>query len=83
MVLELRGTRTTVVNGEAFPNQCDPYSLYVQLSRYPSLDGIILLSKAREWDVVGNNIPEDIAAAEKRLQQLSEITISRVETWKW
>lgn len=30
------------------PSQCDPYSLHVQLSRSRSLDGIMLLSKARE-----------------------------------
>ena len=83
VALELRGTRTTVVNGEAVPSQCDPYSLYVQLSRCPSLDGIMLLSRARERDVAGNTVPESMAAAEKRLEQLSEATISDVETWHW
>jgi len=83
MALELRGTRSTVLNGEAVPSQCDLYSLYVQLSRYSSLDGFMLLSRARKWDVVGNNIPEDMAAAEKRLQQLSEDTISNAESRNW
>ncbi|EGY20851.1 uncharacterized protein VDAG_02375 [Verticillium dahliae VdLs.17] len=45
VALELRGTRTMRVDSRAVPTQCDPYSLYVQLSRCKSLDGIILLSK--------------------------------------
>ena len=57
---------------QAVPTQCDPYSLYVQLSRCPSLDGIILLSKAQERDIVGNTVPENMAVAEKRLERLSE-----------
>jgi hypothetical protein len=81
--LELRGTRTTVVEGKAVPSQCDPYSLYVQLSRCPSLDGIMLLSRAQERDIVGNTVPENMAAAEKRLEQLSEATIRDAETWDW
>jgi len=72
-----------VVNGEAVPSQCDPYSLYVQLSRCPSLDGIMLLSRAREWDIVANTVPEVMTAAEKRLEQLSEATIREAETWDW
>ncbi|KAM4061915.1 hypothetical protein HRG_013435 [Hirsutella rhossiliensis] len=47
VALELRGTRTTKVDGRAVPSQCDPYSLYVQLSRCRTLDGITLVSKAR------------------------------------
>ncbi|KAL8281709.1 hypothetical protein RB600_005247 [Gaeumannomyces tritici] len=81
VALELRGTRTTVVNSEAVPSQCDPYSLYVQLSRCPSPDGIMLLSRARERDIVGNTVPEVMTAAEKRLEQLSEATIREAETW--
>ncbi|KAF1807901.1 hypothetical protein P152DRAFT_469269 [Eremomyces bilateralis CBS 781.70] len=50
VALELRGTRVTNIDGKAVASQCDPYSLYVQLSRCPSLDGIMLLSKARERD---------------------------------
>ncbi|KAF2195841.1 hypothetical protein K469DRAFT_722885 [Zopfia rhizophila CBS 207.26] len=50
VALELRGTRTTTIDGQAVPTQCDPYSLYVQLSRCRSLDGIMLISKARERD---------------------------------
>jgi len=81
--LELRGTRMTVINGEAVPSQCDPYSLYVQLSRCPSLDGIMLLSRARERDIVGSTEPEAMSAAEKRLEQLSEVAIREAETWDW
>ncbi|KAH0538928.1 hypothetical protein FGG08_004519 [Glutinoglossum americanum] len=33
VALELRGTRTTNIDGQAVPSQCDPSSLYVQLSR--------------------------------------------------
>lgn len=33
VALELRGTRTTNFDGQAVASQCDPYSLYVQLSR--------------------------------------------------
>ena len=38
--------------------------------------GIMLLSRAQERDVVGTTVPEIMAAAEKRLQQLSEETLS-------
>uniref|UniRef100_A0A8H7K5F3 Uncharacterized protein n=1 Tax=Bionectria ochroleuca TaxID=29856 RepID=A0A8H7K5F3_BIOOC len=75
VALELRGTRTTNIDGKVVPSQCDPYSLYVQLSRCPSLDGIILVSKARERDLVGNRIPTNMAAAEARLDLLSQETI--------
>lgn len=80
VALELRGAHTIMVNGEAIASQCDPYSLYVQLSQCPSLDSIMLLSRARERDVAGNTVPENMVAAEKRLEQLSEATISDVET---
>jgi hypothetical protein len=76
VALELRGTRTTNIDGQSVPSQCDPYSLYVQLSRCRSLDGIMLLSKARERDIVGNTVPQDMAAAEKRLELLSDATSS-------
>jgi len=83
VALELRGTRTTKVNGETVPSSCDPYSLYVQLSRCRSLDGIMLLSKVRERDMVGNNVPENMAAAEKRLDLLSDATVKEAESWDW
>jgi hypothetical protein len=79
VALELRGTRTTNINGQAVPSQCDPYSLYVQLSRCRSLDGIMLISKARERDIVGNKVPENMIAAEERLELLSEATIREAE----
>ena len=66
---------------KAVPSQCDPYSLYVQPSQCPSLDGIMLLSRARERDIVGNTVTEIMTAAEKRLEQLSEATIREAETW--
>ncbi|KAM4055547.1 AAA domain-containing protein [Hirsutella rhossiliensis] len=47
VALELRGARTTTVEGRAVASPCDPYSLYVQLSRCPTLDGIMLVSEAR------------------------------------
>ncbi len=83
VVLELRGTRTTNINGQVVPTQCDPYSLYVQLSRCRSLDGIILLSVARERDFVGNKVPDNMIAAEERLEQLSDVTIREAEIWDW
>jgi hypothetical protein len=52
--------------------------LYVQLSHCTSLSGIILLWRARERDVVGNTIPENMAEAERRLEQLSEAAIRDV-----
>lgn len=78
MAVELRGTMN--VDGRAIPSQCDPYSLYVQLSRCSSLDGIMLLSKARERDIVGNTVPENMVVAEKRLEELSEATIREAES---
>jgi hypothetical protein len=83
VALELRRSRTIKVRGEAVPSQCDPYSLYVQLSRCRSLDGIMLSSKAREKDIVGNAVPENMATAEERLELLSEATIREAETWDW
>lgn len=75
VALELRGTRTMNIEGQRIPSQCDPYSLYVQLSRCRSLSGIMLLSKVRERDVVGNTVPQSMAEAENRLEELSEATI--------
>ncbi|XP_044717365.1 PIF1-like helicase domain-containing protein [Hirsutella rhossiliensis] len=75
VALELRGTRTTNVGGRAVPSQCDPYSLYVQLSRCPTLDGIMLVSKVRERDLVGNRVPGEMTAAQARLEELSDRTV--------
>ncbi|KAK3324914.1 hypothetical protein B0H66DRAFT_615116, partial [Apodospora peruviana] len=83
VALELRGTRTMVMNNEVVASQCDPYSLYVQLSRYRTLESIRLLSKVRERDFIGNSMPENMTAAEKRLEQLSEATVGAAETWGW
>lgn len=43
----------------------------------------MLLSKARERGVVGNNVPENMVAAEKRLEELSEETFREAEKWGW
>jgi len=87
VALELRGTTTAQVCGQAIPSQCDPYSLYVQLSRCTSLQGIMLLSKVRERDIIGNTVPENMVAAERRLEELSETTIRQAEAeaerWGW
>ncbi|KAL8393665.1 hypothetical protein RB595_003412 [Gaeumannomyces hyphopodioides] len=83
VALELRGTRTTNIDGQAVPSQCDPYSLYVQLSRCPLLNGIMLLSKARKRDFVGNKVPDNMVAAKERLEMLSKATIKDTESWDW
>jgi hypothetical protein len=83
VALELRGTRTINLNGEVVPSMCDPYGLYVQLSRSRSLGGIMLLSKVRERDIVGNTVPENMVAAEKMLERLSQRTIADAEQWDW
>ncbi|KJZ68071.1 hypothetical protein HIM_12538 [Hirsutella minnesotensis 3608] len=81
VALELRGTRTTIVNGRAVPSQCDPYSLYVQLSRCRTLDGIVLVSRVRERDLVANRVPEEMTAAQARLERLSEGTVQEALSW--
>jgi PIF1-like helicase len=81
VALELRGTRTVQICGQVVPSQCDPYSLYVQLSRSQSLHGIMLLSKVRERDIIGNIIPENMVKAEEKLEELSEATIREAEDW--
>ncbi|KJZ74132.1 hypothetical protein HIM_06363 [Hirsutella minnesotensis 3608] len=81
VALELRGTRTTKVDGMIVAAQCDPYSLYVQLSRCRTLDGIMLVSKVRERDLVGNRVPVDMTAAQARLEVLSERTVEEASRW--
>jgi hypothetical protein len=83
VALELRGTRTVQVYGQAVLSQCDPYSLFVQLSRCSSLQSIMLLSKVRERDIIGNTMAENMVAAEKKLEELSEATTREVEGWDW
>ncbi|KAJ2900245.1 HET-domain-containing protein [Zalerion maritima] len=46
----------------------------LQLARCPTLDSIMLLSKVQELDFIGNTVPENMAAAEKRLELPSEAT---------
>ncbi|KJZ68806.1 hypothetical protein HIM_11810 [Hirsutella minnesotensis 3608] len=81
VALELRGTRTSNIDGRAVSSQCDPYSLYVQLSRCPTLDGIMLVSKVRERDLVGNKVPDEMTDAEARLGQLSDKTVREASGW--
>lgn len=80
VALELHGTRTMNIDGQLVPSPCDPYSLYVQLSRCPSLNGIMLLSKVRERDFIGNKVPESMVAAEERLELLSNATVEEAES---
>jgi hypothetical protein len=42
----------------------------------------MLLSKVRERDIIGNTIPANMIAAEKRLEELSAATIQEAETWE-
>ncbi|KAJ6437585.1 membrane protein [Purpureocillium lavendulum] len=81
VALELRGTRTTNVDGRAVPAHCDPYSLYVQLSRCRTLDGIMLVSKVRERDLVGNRVPEEMTAAQAKLEELGQRTVEEALRW--
>ncbi|KJZ68031.1 hypothetical protein HIM_12579 [Hirsutella minnesotensis 3608] len=81
VALELRGTRTRKMDGMVVPSQCDPYSLYVQLSHCRTLDGIMLVSKLRERDLVGNRVPEEMTAAQARLEVLSERTVEEALRW--
>jgi hypothetical protein len=41
----------------------------------------MLLSRARERDIIGNMVPENIVEAEKKLEELSEATIQEAESW--
>ncbi|KAL3954401.1 hypothetical protein ACCO45_009964 [Purpureocillium lilacinum] len=81
VALELRGTHTTNVGGRAVPAQCDPYSLYVQLSRCRTLDGIMLVSRVRERDLVGNRVPDEMRSAQARLEELSDETVGEALEW--
>ena len=71
------------IDGEVVPSRCDPYSLYVQLSRCESLDSMILVSKARGIDFIGNRVPEDMVIGERQLEKLSDETVREAETWDW
>jgi PIF1-like helicase len=83
VALELRGAGTMKVNGKKEPSPCNAYSLYVQLSRCRSLDGIMLVSPVRPQDFIGNRVPAEMAAAERRLESLSDATIREAESWGW
>ncbi|GJN72473.1 hypothetical protein PLICBS_006546 [Purpureocillium lilacinum] len=81
VALELRGTRTANVGGRTLASPCDPYSLYVQLSRCPTLGGIMLVSRERERDLIGNRVPEEMSAAQGRLEGLSAKTVREAASW--
>jgi hypothetical protein len=66
-LLELRGNRVT--NGQ--PSKCDFTSLYVQLSRCKTLQGIKLLNIVRPQDFLGNKPDQVIVDAMKRLADLA------------
>ncbi|RSL75853.1 hypothetical protein CDV31_017401 [Fusarium ambrosium] len=53
----------------------------VQLSRCRSLDGIMLTSKVRERDLVGNRVPHEMTVAEARLEELSDRTVQEALRW--
>jgi hypothetical protein len=71
VALDISGNRLR--NGET--GRCDPYSVYVQLSRSRSLRNVVLLSQAREQDFIGNKVPDEMAQAERMLENLSEETL--------
>ncbi|KAJ3454832.1 hypothetical protein MRS44_013432 [Fusarium solani] len=70
VLLELRGNRMT--NGQ--PSKCDFTSLYVQLSRCRTLQGIKLLSPVRPQDFIGNKLDQNIIDAMQRLTDLAAET---------
>jgi len=43
----------------------------------------MLLFKVRERDLVGNNVPENMASTEKRLDLLSNATVRDAESCDW
>jgi hypothetical protein len=70
VLLELRGNRMT--NGQ--PSKCDFTSLYVQLSRCRTLQGIKLLSPVRHEDFIGNKLDQSIVDGMQRLTDLAAET---------
>ena len=56
------------------------FVLTVQLSRCPTLDGIMLVSKVRDRDFVGNRVPNEMSA-HARLEKLSENTLQEAVGW--
>lgn len=74
--VELRGTRMIRSAGETTASPCDPYSLYVQLSRCRTLADLTLVSEVRPEDFLNNPVPEEMLRGEERLERLSEATIA-------
>ncbi|KAI6586949.1 hypothetical protein MCOR04_004429 [Pyricularia oryzae] len=79
IALKFRGTLTTKVDGVPVAFTCDPYSLYVQLSRCTILGGIKLFSEVRKKDFVDNRVPQAIAEAETVLGRLNEVMVEVYE----
>jgi hypothetical protein len=76
---------TLIEVGEAVPSQCHPYSLYVQLSRSSTLGGIMLLSKVRERDFVGNNALDSTPYSRSRREVGTTMRgdDQEAECWNW
>ncbi|KAM4066738.1 PIF1-like helicase [Hirsutella rhossiliensis] len=51
------------------------------LSRCPTLDGIMLVSEVRERDLVGNRVPGEMTAAQARLEELGGRTAREAAGW--
>lgn len=75
ILLELRGTRMT--NGE--PSKCDFTSLYVQLSRCTTLQGIKFLNAVRRQDFIGNTLDQSMVDGMRRLKKLAAETVQAYE----
>ncbi|KAM4058276.1 PIF1 protein [Hirsutella rhossiliensis] len=73
VALELRGARTTTVEGRAVASPCDPYSLYVQLA-VPDARRHHARVGGAERDFIGNRVPKEMTAAQARLEELSGLT---------
>ena len=53
------------------------------LSRCRWLGGIMLLSKARARDFVGNKVPDSMIGCGGKTELLSSTTVKDAETWDW
>jgi hypothetical protein len=47
------------------------------------MSAMMLLSKVLNKAIIGNIFPENVVAAERRLEELSEATIREAEKWNW
>ncbi|KAM4058329.1 PIF1-like helicase [Hirsutella rhossiliensis] len=51
------------------------------MERWCPRNGIMLVSKVRDRDLVGNRVPEEMTAAQARLEVLSERTVEEALRW--